>query len=373
MKKAFTLIELLVVIAIIAILAALLMPALSRAREEARKSNCRANLHNIGTATRMLGDSQNGNYPMTWEYTRKSDRFVNVWGRLVESGYLDSDDVFNCPSAENYLVRERPDYDGGGRDQPLYGVDEEDVDEGEWVDVINSAYGYDNGRIPKKPDAARVYAGDLVERVFRPESDYARSMQGRYVEPNHPDGSNLLFVDNAVQWAEKMLYFQRYKPFLKQAPNPETGRIPNDIYDDALRYIDPNQDIFPWVREGVTQNPRLDEDPLPNVMDIYDAGQDVDMDDVYACESETRKHEWYMWTNWQRETGFEHLGYWDGCRVWFGAGPKGLSYDTVATTVLRDKRDAAIIPFRDYYAGCGWPESVWEDAQGYDEGDWWER
>ena len=47
-KKAFTLIELLVVIAIIAILAALLMPALRKAREEARKASCKANLHNVG-------------------------------------------------------------------------------------------------------------------------------------------------------------------------------------------------------------------------------------------------------------------------------------------------------------------------------------
>jgi len=62
-RHSFTLIELLVVIAIIAILAALLLPALASAREKGRQAVCISNLHQLGIAFRAYGDDNNGYWP----------------------------------------------------------------------------------------------------------------------------------------------------------------------------------------------------------------------------------------------------------------------------------------------------------------------
>ena len=62
-RQAFTLIELLVVIAIIAILAAMLLPALSTSKEQARKTFCFNNNRQIILACILYADSQNGRLP----------------------------------------------------------------------------------------------------------------------------------------------------------------------------------------------------------------------------------------------------------------------------------------------------------------------
>ncbi len=100
-RAGFTLVELIVVIVIIALLAAALLPVLSRAKTKSKSTVCKSNLHQLGLALRMYLDDSASEYPYVVRIPAANSRGISCWFDALALSIPNAkwgEGVFRCPS-----------------------------------------------------------------------------------------------------------------------------------------------------------------------------------------------------------------------------------------------------------------------------------
>lgn len=208
-EKSFTLIELLVVVAIIAILVAILLPALGKAREQARQTGCLSNLRQNGSAAMMYAGEYNDFVPRGYwgaysQYPLWFEAFLPFLGEEKTATDYRTVDIYRCPS---YPIKEETicyvinawlnsDYTGteievfwasslSTFDRPTYTI--------YLVDTASDGYrGVITGR--SDPD---VEINDVFEDSHLPAGP---PLSRRIARDRHANGVNAMFFDGHAEW-----------------------------------------------------------------------------------------------------------------------------------------------------------------------------
>jgi len=206
-RHAFTLIELLVVIAIIAILAAMLLPALSSAKQKAWTTSCNSNLHQIGLGMRMFADDNNQYYPESGDdiYWGAIDPTTGKASWLEQIfPYVGNTNAYDCPGN----VQLPPPNQGpfnyfNGCNAAYVAAGGQDAAVESTVILLPSAYVLGGDTAGTKNNGAGLQF-DLLDAD---KDDYTQNCVGGAANPSltefwqiHSKGQNVMFADGHSEW-----------------------------------------------------------------------------------------------------------------------------------------------------------------------------